>query len=325
MEQKTWSAPRNLFLHILMIGSLYAGVVSLLILLFQYINVAFPDALAAPHTAILERIRGAEAVLVVVFPVFLFISRLLERDVVADPEKKSSKVRRWLIYFTLFLSAVTIIVDLIILIYNFLGGDLRAQFFLKMAAVLAVAVAVFWYYFWELRRRADATTMTPRYAAIGSAVVILAAVISGFFIVGSPAAQRARRFDAERISHLQMIQNETINYWAHKDALPETLDDLQNEITGFAPPADPETQQPYEYRATGPLSFEICGTFKTDGSGADPWLSSPKFLPHPPYPDAPRSPASPQNDVWSHAPGRACFSRTIDPEFYPKTKPLPMR
>lgn len=320
MEQKSWNIPRNLFLHLLMIGSLYASVVGLLVLLFQYINAAFPDALSSPYAAILDGIRRAESVLLVVFPVFLFVSRLLERDFAADRARRASPARKWLIYFTLFLAAVTIIVDLIILIYNFLGGDLRAQFFLKIAAVLAVAAAVFGYYFWELRRQEDAKTTLPRSAAIGSATVILAAVIAGFFIVGSPATQRARRFDDERVSHLQMIQNEVIAYWARKDALPETLDALRNEITGFVPPADPETDRAYEYRAAGPLSFELCAIFRTDQSDAGGryhGIKSTMLF----SPDAIRSPLSAHNQVWSHPAGPHCFSRAIDPTLYRSPKP----
>lgn len=299
-----------------MIGTLYAGVVGLLVLLFQYINVAFPDVLAAPYAAVLERIRSAEAVLLVVTPVFLFLSWLLERDMAREPVKRDSRIRKWLIYFTLFLSAVTIIVDLIILIYNFLGGELRAQFFLKIAAVLGVAAAVFGYYFWELKRAYDAKTLVPRYAGIGTAAVVLAAVIAGFFIVGSPAAQRARRFDAERVSHLQMLQSGIMNYWIYKDELPKTQEDLTDDITGFASSRDPETGEQYEYRATGLLSFELCAVFKTDAAEQDPW--HPKEAPIPlGYPDAPsRVPAPTGNDIWSHPAGRHCFPRTIDPAFY---------
>ena len=332
MEQKTWSVPRNLFLHLLMIGTLYASVIGLLVLLFQYINVAFPDVLSAPYTEILDRIRRAESVLLIVFPVFLAVSWLLERDFITDPAARGGKTHKWLIYFTLFLSAVTIIVDLITLIYNFLGGDLRAQFFLKIAAVLAVACAVFGYYFGELRRSAaevararqhGTSLRVPRYAAIASGILILATVIAGFFIVGSPATQRARRFDAERVSHLQMIQSETINYWIHKSELPKNQDELKSSTTGFAPPADPETKQPYEYRVTGPLSFELCATFKTDA--VDTASVYPRVKPAPLfYPDgAAVSPQVSANDVWSHPADRHCFSRTIDPDFYkPEKRPL---
>lgn len=304
-----------------MIGTLYAGVISVLILLFQYINVALPDVLSMPYSAILERIRWAEAMLVVVFPVFLFISWLLERDMARDAAKRDSKVRKWLIYFTLFLSAVTIIVDLIMLIYNFLGGDLGLRFFLKTVVVLAVAGGVFGYYFWELKRRGGERTMMPRYAAIASGGLMLAAVIAGFFIVGSPATQRARRFDAQRVMDLQQIQSEVINYWTYKDVLPKTSAEMKNSITGFSAPIDPETGAPYSYRATGDLSFELCAAFKTDEADADRSSYEPKLAP-PLYPDMERSGVYRENNNWAHGAGRQCFTRTIDPAFYRPEKPM---
>lgn len=306
-----------------MIGTLYAAVIGFLVLLFQYINAAFPDVLSAPYTDILDRIRRAESVLLVVFPVFLFISWLLERDFIKDPSARDSKTRKWLIYFTLFLSAITIIVDIITLIYTFLGGDLPVHFLLKTISVLAVAGAVFGYYFWELRRTGDTRTTTPRYAAIASATVIIAAIAAGFFIVGSPATQRARRFDAERVSHLQMIQGGVINYWVYKEELPPDMDALKDDLTGFVPERDPETGAQYGYRATGPLSFELCAVFKTEESSIDTHTFASKPMPLL-YPDGPmRSSLSEQNEIWGHSAGSNCFSRTIDPAFYrPSEKPI---
>ena len=319
MEHKNWNLPRNVFLHILMIAALYAGVIALLTLLFQYVNVAFPDELWKGYTAILDRIRRAESVLLVVFPVYLFMSWVLERDFARDPEKRTFKIRKWLIYFTLFLSAVTIIVDLIFLIYNFLGGDLRIHFALKVVSVLAVAAAVFGYYLWELRRAADAPAALPRIAAIASAAAVLAVIVAGFLIVGSPATQRARRFDEQRVWDLQAIQSEVIGRWIRKEALPENLDALPSGATGFAAPLDPETRTPYEYRVTGPLAYELCAAFKTENPQPDPWsYHAPlSIMPHGEYP----SRVPPPNDTWTHGMGRACFSRTIDPEFYKPEKP----
>ncbi|MEK7099343.1 MAG: DUF5671 domain-containing protein [Patescibacteria group bacterium] len=320
MEQKTWSVPRNLFLHLLVIGTLYASVIGLLVLLFQYINFAFPDTLSFPYTGVLDSIRRAESILLVVFPVFLFISWLLERDFRAEPARRDSKTRKWLIYFTLFLSAITIIIDLITLIYTFLGGDLPVHFLLKILVVFAVTGIVFGYYFWELRHKASERTMLPRYAAMASAVLIIAAIGAGFFIVGSPAQQRARRFDAERIADLQMLQSGIINYWMHKEALPATTDALKDDLLGFVPERDPETGKPYEYRISGPLSFDLCAIFKTDEVSANEWMRGAKTIPVL-YPDSSRiSPVVSANEIWSHPAGRYCFTRAIDPDFYKPVK-----
>ena len=42
--------------------------------------------------------------------------------------------------------------DVIVLIYNFLGGELRVRFVLKALTIGAIAGPVFGYYVWDLRR-----------------------------------------------------------------------------------------------------------------------------------------------------------------------------
>lgn len=317
MEHNKRSMPRDVFVHLLMIATLYAAVGAFITLLFQYINVLLPDALSMYYPSLRDSIRRSEAVLFVVFPCYLFLSWLIERDFAKAPEMREFKVRKWLVYFTLFISAITIIVDLVVLIYNFLGGDLTAPFILKILAVFATAGAVFGYYLWDLRRSSETRSSLPRMAAYGSALVVLAALIGGFFIVGSPATERSRRFDEQRIQHLQTIQNEIVNHWMRKQKIPESLDVLKDDIKGFTAPQDPETQMPYEYRAVGELSFDLCSVFSTDsaalGKGAYPPMSLPAYR-EPYYPGA-------TGDNWRHGAGRICFTRTIDPEFYKPEKP----
>lgn len=305
-----------------MIATLYASVAAFLALIFQYINVVFPDTLGAYYPSVLDTIRQSEAVLLIVFPVYLFLSWLIGRDMVAAPGLRDFKLRKWLIYFTLFISAITIIVDLVTLIYNFLGGDLKVPFILKVAAVLATAAAVFGYYLWDLRAPAGARSRIPRIAAGTAAAIILASLIAGFFIVGSPTTQRARRFDEQRVQDLQTIQSQIVNYWMLKQKLPDSLDALKDSISGFSAPLDPETSQSYEYRIGDKLIFELCGTFRLATMlsaiqhGQEKSLSVPVAL-YGPYGDT-------RNDNWTHTAGRVCFSRAIDPELYKPQKPAPI-
>ena len=81
MDQSHRSLPRDVFVHLLMIAMLYAAVVSFLALLFQYINAAFPDALGTYYPSILDTIRRSEATLLIVFPVYLFLSWFIGRDI----------------------------------------------------------------------------------------------------------------------------------------------------------------------------------------------------------------------------------------------------
>jgi hypothetical protein len=297
------SVAKDVFLYMLMIAMLYVSVAAFLVLVFQYVNHLFPDVLDYSYGADLDAIRFSTAALVIVFPVYLFVSWLLQREVHAEPEKADLRVRKWLLYLTLFLSALVIIIDLITLVYSFLNGDLTARFILKVLIILIVAGTVFGYYLWEVLRKEMTKSPLPRILGIGTAVVVFVSIAAGFFIIGSPFDQRQVRFDSRRVSDLQSIQSELVSYWQAKDKLPATLDDLKNDISGFVPPVDPGTNKPYEYAPKGSLSFELCATFETASSSSRGRMTE--------Y-------AGPGGTVesWSHAAGRTCFTHTIDPAFY---------
>lgn len=302
-------------MHLLAIITLYISAVSFGSLLFQYVNRWFPDLLTDYAAGISGAIRWAIASLIIVFPVYAWLSRTLARDVATNPAKREIRIRKWLLYFTLFLAAVVIIGDLIALIFNFLGGDLTTRFVLKIFVVFAIAAAVFWYYLKNLRSGAESVSGSRMRVFIISVIAIVAiATVGGFFIVGSPFAERMRRFDEQRVSNLQEIQWQIINYWQRKDKLPAVLDDLRDPISGFTVPTDPETAAAYAYRVTTKLQFELCADFKTANTGKDgmtPRAISPVGAPG----------TVPEN--WAHGTGRVCFERTIDPQLYKLPKSAP--
>ena len=308
------TTPRDFFIHLLVFAALYASVVSFLALLFAYINVLFPDNLGFYGNNSTE-IIGPSSVLIVIFPVFILVSWILGKDLFLYPEKREMKFRKWLIYFTLFAAAITIIVDLISLVSSFYHGELTTRFLLKVMVILLVGTGVFWFYFWDLKRTERATNK-PKILAWISSMIVLGAIVAGFFIVGTPAQQRARRFDERRVSDLQVIQNQLVNYWIQKEELPEEIDELsKDKLSGFVLPIDPETEENYEYTKLTAFSFELCATFKTEsknnneqnyGFHKSDLLTPPLRL----IPD--------QFNLWTHGSGRTCFERSIDPELYKK-------
>ena len=153
ISEKT--SPKDVFLHLLAIITLYVAAGGLVTLLFQYVNVFFPDPLVDGYYSIQSAygaIRWAISTLIIVFPVYVLTSWFLNKGYVANPSKRNLRIRKWLIYFTLFVAAVVIIGDLVTLIYNLLGGELTIRFFLKILAVLTVAGSIFSYYFWDVRK-----------------------------------------------------------------------------------------------------------------------------------------------------------------------------
>src|SRR3990167_473235 len=260
------TTPKDFFMHLLGFAALYTSIVSFLALIFAYIDVTFPDPLSSYYSGSLSQIRLSSSVLLIIFPVFILTSWLIARDFAQEPEKRNIKFRKWLIYFTLFVAAITVIVDLITLIFNFYSGELTTRFLLKTLAVLIVALVVFNYYFREIKQ---ASSRKSKITAWLMSAVVLTAIVAGFFIVGTPAQQRARRFDEQRVNDLQSIQYQIINYLQNKGKLPASLDLLTDSISGFTPPVDPQTQDSYGYSIKDSLGFELCADFKTD-SGKTP-------------------------------------------------------
>lgn len=299
------STPKDVFMHLLAIAALYISATSFGMLVFQFIDRWFPDPLIDyyAYSASFGVMRWAIASLVIVFPVYVWTARSVQKDATTNPEKRQLRIRKWLLYFTLFLAAAVIIGDLVALVYNFLGGDLSARFILKIAAVFFIAAAIFSYYLWNLKQEVMASR-DPRMKWFIYAMVAIvgAAVVYGFFAVGSPFRERLRRFDERRVQNLQNIQWQVVSYWQKKEKLPAGLGDLRDEISGFTSPRDPESGSDYEYRILGDLKFELCAEFDTD-SGRDVPKS---LLPIP----------GELSENWMHEAGRKCFERTIDPELY---------
>ena len=300
-------SPKDFFLHLLAIIALYMSAASLMTLLFQYINVLFPDPLAyANYTSIAGFIRYAMATLIIIFPVYIFVSKMLNGEYEAMPEKREYKLRKWLVYFTLFAAGVTIITDLVVLIYNFLGGDLTSRFALKILVVLLVAGVVFWYYQKDLKNAISQKQI--KILACGVSLFILASIVAGFFTTGSPTKARLYKFDEERVGNLQSIQYEIINQWQRKELLPQTLDELSNSISGFKAPLDPQTVKPYKYTVKGKMVFELCAEFNLPSNFGVIGRSVSESL----------AMKGVYDENWDHEAGRQCFERTIDPALYPK-------
>lgn len=298
--------PRDVFLHLFSTTALYWSAINFITLCWQYVNYFFPDinALRYGGQSYIWAIRFSVSSLVIVFPLFLLASWYLNKIYRRESAVRDSKIRKWLIYLTLFIAALVIIGDLVSLIYNFLGGEITTRFILKASAVLLVAAAVFGYYLDDVRR--PEPSKRAKSFALTSAIVVLVAVIGAFFIVGSPKTARLSQLDQQRVNDLQNIQWQIVSYWQRKEQMPNTLADLQDPISGYVAPTDPATNQPFEYnlKSAENLEFQLCAAFD---------LPNDKSVPKPLYPA--RDGELLQN--WEHSAGRVCFERQIDRQLYP--------
>jgi hypothetical protein len=287
---KPYLSAREAFMYLLLFSMLYLSAYNLGVLVFGHINRAFPDA-AAPsyHEYARQAIRWALAALIVSFPVFVYLTVLVERSVHYDPAKRRSNVRRWLMYLTIFAAACVLIGDFITLVYNALGGELTTRFLLKVAAIAVIAGAIFGYYLSDLRledtKPVAEDTRWKRTIGGFAVAAVVAVVVSAFLLTDSPAEERVRRIDARRAEQLRDISESVNLYTTRHKRLPATLEELSSEGGMMVEALDPDGRA-YEYRVTGGRTYELCGTFQRGSNGQSRTQSG---------------------HFWTHGPGRQCF------------------
>ena len=298
---------REAFLYLLLFAALYTAAISFGNVLFVLINRAFPDAaFTLPAAASAEMLRWGLAYLVISFPAFLLIQRKVRRTLRGDPDLRSSRIRKWLTYLTLFVAAGVLAGDLIALVFFALGGELAVRFILKVGVVAATAGSVFGYYFWDLRQdeaEEAAGARAPRLPAVfagASAAAVGVAAVLGLVAVGSPGEARERGLDVARVGNLRDIVRAVDVYWERTGALPGSLDALSGERDiGIESIIDPETRRPYEFRSTGEKAYELCATFSLD---APTDQASLRMYPY-------------RERFWRHPAGYHCFDlEAIEPD-----------
>ncbi|MCC7522777.1 hypothetical protein IT407_03190 [Candidatus Uhrbacteria bacterium] len=317
-KRKPYLSAREAFMYLVMFLTLYISTFSLGTILFQFINRAFPDAAAGDYSYLYDSttgiIRSATAALIITFPIFFWMARSLRTAMSKDPEKRGSKVRKWLTYVTLFVAASVIIGDLITLVSYFLSGEITTRFLLKVLVVLVIAGSIFGYYLWDLRgeeKEPGKTKAKERPMAVKAFIgFVLAAVTivaaAGLWTSGSPAKERARRLDERRVSDLQSVSYAADQWYRINKSLPESLDTLSKGrdvyVSGIV---DPETGMPYEYRVLGAMKYELCAAFETDSNSDG--VASPIMFREP-------------TRFWEHPAGRYCYTIDIIDE-KPVTQP----
>jgi hypothetical protein len=233
--------------------------------------------------------------------VFLFLSRLIGRALTVDPEKRASRIRKWLTYLTLFVAAVVIIGDLTYLVARLLGGELPPRFLLKALVVFLIAGVAFGYYLSDLRREESERPESRRRGAAPlarvAATAILATLGVGLVMAGSPGVERQRRLDRQRVEDLRTLSAGIQDYYREYRALPDSLTLLaQLPGAGWNRVRDPVTGVPYEYRPIDSLRYELCARFD-----AAETADSPEHV------EMPGRPAM----FLEHGAGRSCFTLRV--------------
>lgn len=271
------------FFSFILLGIVATALVTLY---FQVINRGFPDPLAAMNAsgewAAASAIRYAIASLLIAFPLYFAAVRIGFRKFRDDEARTESALSRWLTYLVLLVAAVTIVGDLIAVLFKLLQGEFTARFLLKALVILVVAGLVFGFYYLE-RLKIQYRKPIPRttFQTIGGAAASLAALglVLGFLMAGSPETARKRAFDIEREADLDRLAGCVERYARNLGQLPASPGALR-QAAGYADCArsmrDPETGQEYAYRIVAPAraegavrvgEFELCAHFALASAG----------------------------------------------------------
>lgn len=118
-------------------------------------------------------------------------------------------------------------------------------------------------------------------------IAVLSSVIVGIVLLGPPSEWRLRQLDERRVSDLRELSYAIDDYWAREGTIPTSLEELASEERIVGELADPETGEPYEYRALGDTTYELCAVFALDRA-----IDDRDYL---------------YRSLWFHEAGRQCF------------------
>ncbi len=303
------NSARDFFLHALSITTLYMSTISLLIVTFAIIQRFVPDILdmAGYYYNPADAIRTPVAILFIAFPIYAWSVWYLAKLMKQEPEMIEFRLRKWLMYLTVFVSAIVMIVTLITVVYNFLNGDLTLRFFLQVLAVLLVSGMAFYYYLVTVKQ--EGNKMVLRGIEITTIVFVALSIVGSFAIMGSPKEQRLRRFDEQRVSFLQnidgLIQND---FSSANKVLPASLDVVFDGVDPLMRrDRDPVTGEQFVYEITGTSTYKLCATFAQMSYEREMAQRTKQSLSVTSYYDY-----GMYNYNWLHDAGYFCFDREIE-------------
>lgn len=280
---------RQAFQYLLLFLALYLSAWQAGYLLFALIEHALPDAidgLRAPLEG--GGVRWAIALLVVTWPLYLWLARLTGAERRSQPMARLSGVRRWLTWMTLLVSATVIIGDLATLVYHLLGGELTLRFVLKVGVVAVLAGSLFGWYLGELRADDDSRPSAAANAGgllrHGRTVLTIATALLLALLVtviaqrSSPSQLRTERIDRLASADLQQLEQAIVQWQQTHDRLPPDLDTLFRQPGQNLPRQPAAGGAPYAYRIIDAQRFALCATYLSDSST---WRSRTTDWPHP--------------------------------------------
>ena len=142
---------RDVFYYALNFITLGFWTVALGQLLYTLIDRRFPDPTIRSYSgSLLAEIAWQLATIIVAYPAFIFIGRLIARDPQRRPEDADPSLRG-ITYIALIIASLVVLGDAIWFLEQFLRGELTTRFVLDSLVLLTIGGGVFAYYLNGLR------------------------------------------------------------------------------------------------------------------------------------------------------------------------------
>ncbi len=131
-------------------------------------------------------------------------------------------------------------------------------------------------------------------------MAVIAAVIAGLFLIGTPGEERARRLDEARLRELQQLRTAIDVHVIREGALPESLADLVRRSPLEVRTTEVGGGESFGYERIDSTGYRLCATFQFASSKDEGRYTE---------------------GSWRHGAGRQCFrfrARRRAPEDLPR-------
>lgn len=286
---------RNVTLQVGALVALYASLSSLIALVFGIINVLLPDT-AQYYGDSTGGMRFAIAALIVAFPTYLILTRLVHQWARGSADAVYAALTRWMIYISLLVGSAIFLGDLVAIIFTYLNGEITARFLLKALALVVIIGSALTYYFFDVRGYWSTHERQSIIAGIIAGIVVLVSLGAGFALIESPQEIRQQNIDQTQIQDVYDMTATVEGHYRLHDRLPQSLSEAYGEIPV---PQAPEDREAYSYRILDETrgTYELCATFaQASDSYSQARAIAPRFDPY---------------MSTEHTAGRYCFTRRI--------------
>ncbi len=229
-------------------------------IVFEIIDKFSPDIAKYGGSSLKSSMSG----ILIASPIFYFSMNAIYSSLKTGELNKDSEVRKWLVYFILFISSVVVIGALMGILNTFLDGALTINFIFKALTVLFIACLIFGFYFYDIKRQEFTDFKVNKVFFLVSLIFVLSGLIASFFIVESPTEARNRKIDDMILQDFNNIDYALQEYYNKNEELPETLNNLKDSIRYFSLNfVNPVNNEEYVYEIVGEKKYRLCTYFSS--------------------------------------------------------------